>query len=184
MTGNSTASSASISAIEVVVKPAGLMTIPAARPRHSCTQEISSPSELVCRKSIARPSCSPDSAQSASTSSSVADAVEMRLAQAEHIHVRPVEDDDQRQGWGGCHDSRRRSTPDGILTTCLAINPAMAGSLQSHRSAAAPTVDYASATWSATYAPRLPSGLGGPSVLSCDVCNSSSAFSSAPSRTT
>ena len=45
-------------------------------------------------------------------------------------------------------------------------------------------VAYRRATWSATYAPRRPIGRGGPSVLSRAVCNSSSAFSSAPSNTT
>src|SRR6185312_14946877 len=48
------------------------MTMPAARPRISCTQETSSPSPLVWRKSIARPSCSAVSAHRVSTSSSVA----------------------------------------------------------------------------------------------------------------
>ena len=42
---------------------------------------------------------------------------------------------------------------------------------------------FPAATWSATYAPRLPNGFGPPSVLSRAVCSSSAEFSSAPSNT-
>src|SRR5215211_9020680 len=42
----------------------------------------------------------------------------------------------------------------------------------------------ASATWSAAWASRSPSGCSGPAVVSLAVCSSISAFSSAPTRTT
>jgi len=42
----------------------------------------------------------------------------------------------------------------------------------------------ASATWSAAWASRAPSGCSGPAVVSLAVCSSISAFSSAPTRTT
>ena len=79
----------------------------------------------------------------------------------------------QASWYGGRHNGRRTSSGAIFNENAMTAAPAGRDGRRRHQS---------SATWSATYAPRRPSGSGGPSVESTTVCSSSSAFSSAPSR--
>ena len=94
MIGPSKALSASRIATDVWVKAAGLMTMPAARPRASWIQSMISYSRLLWWNSMSSPSSRAERAAVRLDVGQRLAPVDFRLALAEQVEVGPVQDDD------------------------------------------------------------------------------------------